>query len=459
MSQPVKLEDNPAVARETLWVVGKRSINRLAQSELVRRSLIYTGSSSINALTNFLLLPVLTIYLTPADYGIVETFLSVIAVLVGLVILGANTCISRDFFRLREEARAAYIGSALVVVVLGTTALSLIFGLLSILPWPGGQWLDFNRWILFAALAVSSARAVFTILQTTLQLEKGALTYAFFVNGNTIADLVISLILVMSAGMVWKGRVAGMLIAQLVSMWLGLLWLKKKRMLRMGDFQFVRTIIKSAPPLVFAHVAGWGLTMADRVIVAQCVDVQSTGIYGVGARFASVITAIGTAFSLAWLPFFYESIHEKNAKTDIRIVRVTYLAAMLMITGSFAYCFISPWVLNWIVDPRYFGAAQFIPILGAAYCVESIWKLFTGYLIYHGRLKTYSAILTGAAALNLVLDYIFIGQWGVIGAAWAAVCALGCGMAATMIAAQRTHPMPWLSFARVSNAVDATAAR
>ncbi|WP_369412260.1 oligosaccharide flippase family protein [Geotalea toluenoxydans] len=56
-------------------------ISRILSSSLFRASGIYTISAVINSSIPFLMMPILTRFLTPTDYGIVSMF----TVLVGIV--------------------------------------------------------------------------------------------------------------------------------------------------------------------------------------------------------------------------------------------------------------------------------------------------------------------------------------------------------------------------------------
>jgi O-antigen/teichoic acid export membrane protein len=73
-------------------------LNTILRSSLFQSAGIYTAAHLLTASVPFLLLPILTRYLTPADYGIVAMFqviLGIVSALIGLSIHGA---IGRQYF-------------------------------------------------------------------------------------------------------------------------------------------------------------------------------------------------------------------------------------------------------------------------------------------------------------------------------------------------------------------------
>ena len=96
-----------------------------------------------------------------------------------------------------------------------------------------------------------------------------------------------------------------------------------------------------------------------------------------------------------------------------------------------------------MVDERFFGAAQFICLISIAYCFDGIWKMFLGYIIFLGHMKTYSMITIITALIQVMLNYLMINAFGLIGAAWATCVSMAIGALITIIIATATYKMPW----------------
>src|ERR671934_942059 len=73
--------------------------------ELVRHSAIYGLGNLVARIVSVLLLPLYTRYLTPGDYGLIETLVALSAVLTALVAQAMKSAFFRFYFDSAEEAR------------------------------------------------------------------------------------------------------------------------------------------------------------------------------------------------------------------------------------------------------------------------------------------------------------------------------------------------------------------
>src|SRR3990172_2016375 len=92
--------------------------NRIRSSAFVRSSFVYLVGSVLNSALPMLLLPVLTRYLTPTDYGIVAT--STVLVQIFTIILGLNAfgLISRSHFDHDHEAQRRLVSTSISLAVI-----------------------------------------------------------------------------------------------------------------------------------------------------------------------------------------------------------------------------------------------------------------------------------------------------------------------------------------------------
>lgn len=75
----------------------------------LRNSTIYLASNIINALVPFLLLPILTRYLTPDEYGQIAMFQTLITALAALTGLNAVGAANRKFYENHDGTTLATV--------------------------------------------------------------------------------------------------------------------------------------------------------------------------------------------------------------------------------------------------------------------------------------------------------------------------------------------------------------
>ena len=73
--------------------------------ELLRHSAIYGLGSIVARVLGVLLLPLYTRYLSPSDYGLIETLVALAAVLTALVAQGMKSAFFRFYFDSAEPVR------------------------------------------------------------------------------------------------------------------------------------------------------------------------------------------------------------------------------------------------------------------------------------------------------------------------------------------------------------------
>src|SRR5690554_888477 len=87
---------------------------------------IYLGSSVINKAIPFLLLPILTKYLTPEEYGILAIYQVMISFVMPLIGMNMQNNITRNFFSKSKEFVAQIIFNMLVVLTIAAIVITFI---------------------------------------------------------------------------------------------------------------------------------------------------------------------------------------------------------------------------------------------------------------------------------------------------------------------------------------------
>jgi O-antigen/teichoic acid export membrane protein len=422
----------------------KQFVN-LIKSGLFQRTFVYTMSTAINAGVAFLLLPILTRYLTPYDYGIVEMYLVISLLLAAVLPMGGDVLLSKEYFSLGSPARERYMGNVVGMIYLnGAIIFIMVFvvGIFSdILP----RILKIENTVIMLAIFGGIASTITSLVTTIFQLEKKAKQFAIFVNSRSFADLTLSLMLVLVMGLKWQGRIAGILTSTVLFMLLAFIVFKKRSIRNTFPKEYGRQMVIMGAPIVIALVTGSALEAVSKLIISNATGLESTGLYSVALRFGMIVMVLEAAFSRAWLPFFFEKINANSINARLQIVRVTYIYIIILTMFSLLYGYYAKYLLYFVVDKRYHAAGQFILLISLAYCFDGIWKMFIGYLINAGKTRIYSAIVALVAVGNAGATYFFLNRFGLIGVAWAMLVSFAFGTILTIVFATRCNRMPWFS--------------
>lgn len=419
----------------------ERPLASILRHKVLRNSLVYVGSGVVRSAIPFLLLPVLTRYLTPDDVGIVATFEVMLAM--GLVLVGLNTygAIAVNFFRLGRSELQVYVSN----VILITSATSLVvlvlaYGVIGFVPLRGAapaKWLP-----LIAAAAL--AQVLFSIALTLWQMEERPIPYGLFQISQTALNVGLSLAFVVLFGWGWEGRLFAIVAAAIVFGVLSFAVLYKRGFARLAVRQtYIRDALAFGVPLVPHSLGNWILTGIDRLFLASMVGVAAAGVYTVGYQIGMIIGLLATSFNQAWSPFLFAKLAQGDAESRIQIVKFTYayIPAILLLACGLSLA--APWFLSIFVGPEFHDAYRYVFWISLGYAVNGMYLMVANY-IYHAKKTHLLAWITlFTAVVNITLNYVLIRANGPIGAAQASAASFFVGFVLTWILSARVCRMPW----------------
>jgi O-antigen/teichoic acid export membrane protein len=205
--------------------------------------------------------------------------------------------------------------------------------------------------------------------------------------------------------------------------------------------------VRYSAPLVLHALGFWAINAQDRYFVAAMVGVGATGIYTVAYGLGSALNLIHLGVLRAFNPHFYE--HARSGYRErVAIVRFTYA----YVVGSIVVLALFLGFV-WLVVPVFLGPAfassvVLIPWVALGYTFNAVRNLMTGYLYIAERTRLLGGLTLSAAVLNALLNFLFIGFWGALGAAIATAFTFAYVAAVTTVFAVRSHAMPWGSALR-----------
>jgi O-antigen/teichoic acid export membrane protein len=417
-------------------------IKKILSTRLFKNMGVYMVSSIINAAIPFLLLPVLTRYLSPNDYGITATFQSLTGLFSFLVGLNTQTAVIRRFYDDEKVNYSEYISNCLLILFLSTALL-----LALLLPFSEfiGRVTEFPRKWLWTIVIVSFFQYLFSIILGVWQVRGKVYYYAMFQNSQTLLNILLSLLFIIFLGMNWQGRILGQTISTAAFGIISLLILSRLDLIKSTmNRSYLSDALKFGVPLIPYSFTGWILLSMDRILLNNLVGLRETGLYSVAYQLSMIIALFQISFNTAWVPWLYEKIKLNDAKQNISIVRLSYvfilanflLAALLVIAG--------PPFIKLFIGKSFYGATEFLWWLCLAQAANGIHIVAVTYVNYHNKniYLTYSAVFT--ALVHIPVTYLLIKLNGTKGAAQSFFISSLLTSILTFGIAVKFHRLPWL---------------
>ncbi len=415
--------------------------------KLFKKTSIYALSSVIRNAVPFLILPVLTRYLTPSDYGIVATFQIVLAIAVVLVSLNMQGAVSVNFFKLNKKDLKDYLGNIIFIEFL---SFILILGLIF---FAGGYLLRFTKlpqiWLLIVILA-ALCRSIIAVNLTLWQVEQKALAYGLFQILQTVFDVSFSLVFVVALSFKWQGRLLGIVISSIIFGMLSILLICKKWHLTFSlNKDHIKDALLFGLPLVPHSLSRWIQTSIDRFFISLMVGVSAMGIYVVGYQVGMIIGILAMAFNQAWYPFLFEKLKENKYATKVKIVKFTYIYFLVIIILALMLSFFALPLLSFFVGKAFYSAHRYVFWIALGYAANGMYFMVVNYIFYVKKTYILAWITAVCAFVNVVLNYFLIKANGPIGAAQATTASFFLGFILTWISSAKVCKMPWLIWKHV----------
>ena len=421
----------------------RAAVPGLAQQlrRLGRHSAIYGIGGLVSRIIAVLLLPLYTRYLTPSDYGQIETLLALTTVM-GLVLrAGITSAFFRFYFDVEDDdGRLRVLRTSFWFTMVGGT-LGLAALLLFASPVATLLFGDADAANLVRAAGVALWATVNYEQMTSLfRVEERSVAFVCASLANVFLTIAVTLLLVVSLDKGAIGVIVGNFSGTLI-VYLALLGYRREQLGLQFDRGLLREMNRFGIPLVPTALFLWVTNFSDRFFLVKLADVAEAGLYSVGVRVASAMVLLLTAFRMAWPAFAYSIKDEREARRTYAYV-LTYLTVVTAWV-ALALTLLSPWLVDLLAAPRFADSASvvgplaFATVSYAAYIVIAIG-------VGRARRTQFNWVVTGAAAaVNVALNLALIPTYGMMGAALATVAAyttMAVGMAWW---SQRIYPVPY----------------
>ncbi len=409
-SLPKKIKD---VQKESLY------------KRIIKTAGIYSIAVAAGRMASFLLLPVYTRYLSPADYGVLELLeltSFIFSALIGMRIGDAL------FYYYAKANTPELKQQAVCTVFLGAGLLGAVGGTVGVALSP-----VLSKMVFGSEIYAAYFRMVFLTFSFSLSVEAGfcylrALDRPVSYVGASIARLVVGIVLnvtlLMSGLGIYAVLWSSLLTTAAMAVYLGGSALSgvrlQERFSRPLLFQFVRY----SAPLGISGLSMFVINYGDRFFLQKFATLEEIGIYSLAYKLGMLITYIQTPFDVYWRSQMFSLVRKPNG--DILFVRVaTYLALGLAFVVLLFSLFTGP-VLQWMVPSTFWGAAQYVPWIAAAYVIRTVGAHFRCVFLLEGQTSK-EVQVTAVGTLTCLAGYsILIPRYRV----WGAVASTVAGFAA-----------------------------
>ncbi|MBS1514731.1 MAG: oligosaccharide flippase family protein [Bacteroidetes bacterium] len=393
-------------------------------SKVAKNTLIYTIGTILPKAASFVLLPIYTKFLSPAEYGILSSMWALEGIATIFFSLSLGTSVFRLYWDYEdEELRKKFLGTIYVAIGISSLVwLALIFIFQNLID---GIYNSISFFPYFAfSMVTICITGFFDIPQKLLMIREKAMTYVtlsilfFLLNSGLILYFVVWL----------KQGASGYLLATLIATAVFFpvyLIIGKQNISFNFHFPYFKAALLFALPGIPTLLSSWVLDLSDRIFIERYFSLTEVGIYSLSYKIAGIALILSSSFNLAYRPVFFRLANSEEQETTRKnIYDFNNLFLVLLLFFFFALSFFSKEIIVLFFDSSYSSAYLYIPVIALAYFLSVMGGLIARYFEQSKKMKQNMYIYIFSSLVNVAFNFLLIPSLGAFGAAYSTLLAM-----------------------------------
>lgn len=427
------------------------NLRQILSRPLLKNSFVYVACDGINRAIPFLLLPLITYYLTTEDYGIVTNF-GVITTL--LMVLANNIAgiVQVMYFKVEQSTLKGYISNVILINTVVTLGLVLISMVAS----------DVIYKVVRIPLELQVMAIIMVWFMTVTRLnmdmwrcQERPLPFGIYQISQSLLNSVTTILFVVILLMGWKGRVYSQIVSTFLFGAISFCFLIKRKLL---DFRFNRTLVKTilayALPLLPYGFTFWFRGCVSKILLTNMCDLSANGLYSVALTWSSIVTLFITAISNVYMPYFYKkmSLFDKDKyetmSEQIKFVKMMRVIMLVYVALAVFACVVSYVLIKLMYAPAFHASVSYLPWVMLGVMFDGFFGLFSIFPFYTLQTKKFGIYTFLISVLSIGLSWALILLLGSVGAAVSAAITSIAMFIFVVILATRMYELPWIYLIR-----------
>jgi O-antigen/teichoic acid export membrane protein len=290
----------------------------------------------------------------------------------------------------------------------------------------------------------------FKLFESTLVnqfiIRQKPIKFTFLTISSLLINIGLSLFLIIGLRMGYEGRLEGIFISvSLVGLYAIWFFWKQGIFEAKVNMEYAKDALVFGFPLIFHSLSHIAINSGDRIFIAKMTGNAELGVYQIGYTIGSLVMVLSLSFMNAWGPVYLEKLKE-GVEQYKSIVKINYLFIGGIGFFLVVLCFLTPLLFSWFIDESYIDGMKYVFWVGLSYFFYAIYQVFSNVIVYAKKTKIFGWLACFNVALNCLLNYVLIKEYGTIGAAYATLVTFIFFAIIVGIVSNRIIALPWFSF-------------
>jgi O-antigen/teichoic acid export membrane protein len=409
----------------------------------IKNTIFYIGLPLIRNLLAFLTLPIMTRYLSPADYGALSLILMASS-FCGIFFMGLTNASYRYYFDYKEDIRA--LRAMFSTYFFFIAGVSLVYGIVLSFVFPTLNHLLFKNKVDFIWLLLS-------FIQYALANVNGMNQYLFqnqhkggnwFFNEAVAISIQIplSIILVLTTKFTFEAMIIASISAEIIKFVIIIFQLRMYYGITFNNSLLKEAFIYSWPQIPSSLIS-FGYMYLDRVLLSRFQGLTQVGILDIGNRISTILKMSMDGVSGVLSPITLELLKENTEESFKKLADLNLKITFILLFLAFSIILFTKEMVYLLTTKAYYFVIYVVPIY-IYYHIFGILGMISYWLIYYHPSKTFWTIPINIIFLSVssVANILLIPQFGVMGASFAAFVASAIAQGTQFFIGLSITPVP-----------------
>ena len=176
-------------------------------------------------------------------------------------------------------------------------------------------------------------------------------------------------------------------------------------------------------PLVPHYLSQTVLNQSDRIMINSIVDSSAAGIYSLAYSASVILTIVNQSVLNSYNPWMYKKIRDKQYESigEVSVMLLILIGVLNLFLIAFA-----PEAIAIMAPPAYYEAIWVIPPVSMSVFFMFMYSLFANFEFYYEKTKLMMVASVSGAALNILLNAVFIRRYGFLAAGYTTLVCYLC---------------------------------
>ncbi len=376
---------------------------------------IYGLGSILSKIAPLIMLPIVTRLMPDTTYyglsdlsNITVSFGSAIAIM-GMYDAMFRMFFEKDEFEYKKEVCASTLKFVLISGITMCLMLFIFKSYFSVWIFNDDKYVNLLNFTSFSILITTLSNIV--VAPTRMQNKR-----KIFLFTNTISPIIgysVSIPMLMHKNYLYALPTAALVTSSIMLIFFYMLnrkWFDFKKV----NMSLIKEMLKIGAPLMPGFIIYWIFTSCDRFMISKMIGNEYVGIYGVGARVASISQFIYVAFAGGWQYFAFSTMKDSD---QVELTSKIFECLALVAFSTFVIIIpFTHFVFKLFFKGKYVNGYVTFPYLFLAPLILMLYQTIINQFLVVKKTWPSTLILSLGAVVNIISNYFLIKFIGIEGA-------------------------------------------